>query len=432
MKIKRNKIQYGGARTLASERLRIKQKMAEREAEKTPMDFLHEVYYDPKTGYGNAKSLYEKVKHLGLKMKEVEAFLALQEPQQIYKRKKRVKNYFPITAGAVGKTFQADLTFYNQFKKENKINKKEAIGLLVVINIHTRKAYAEPIFGKKTGEDTFDTEGSVMNGMSKILEQIKKVSGIKNLTTDRGSEFTSKTFQDLMEKEGIEHYFTDKNDKHMLGKAERFNRTIRNMIRKHMEAKNTAEWVSVFKDLLENYNSSYHSSIRTSPNKADAKIIKDQEMKRYVQVVRDNEDDGFLLDVGAKVRMLKPKKQFDKGTQQYYKGIYTIHQINHQSYTLKNAQGNILPHRSKFYEIEPVGQVQKHREKNEGEDRVELAKKDTARDRRMNKEGVERNEDKTTLTEAIKAKTKKKEDRIVRRKRKDIDVSNVITTRRRK
>ena len=103
-----------------------------------------------------------------------------------------------------------------------------------------------------------------------------------------------------------------------------------------MEARNTAKYVNVLSDLLFNYNNSYHASIKTTPNKANAHKVKSEETQRMAQVNEDNDEEDFYLEEGAEVRRLKPKKLFDKGAQQYFKGTYTIHKKNRQSFILKN------------------------------------------------------------------------------------------------
>ena len=42
---------------------------------------------------------------------------------------------------------------------------------------------------------------------------------------------------------------------------DRFIRTLRGMINKYMAMHNTAKYISVIDDLVENYNTSYHSGI---------------------------------------------------------------------------------------------------------------------------------------------------------------------------
>ena len=371
--------------------------------EPTKEEVLASIYYDPKTGYGSARTLYEKVKGQGITMKQVKSFLAKQETQQINRKKQRVKKYLPITAGGDG-SFQADLTFYNQFKKQNKIGKKQAIGILTCINIHSRKAYAKPIFGKKTGEDSFDTEGSVLNAIKDITEDIKKRGKFVNLTTDNGSEFISKTFRAYMEKEGVTQHFADAGDwgKNSMGKVERFNRTIRGLIQKHMTAKNTTKWVDVLPDLLDNYNNTFHSSIKSTPNKADVEEVIEEENETAREVVAEEME----LKEGDKVRLLKPRETFQKGGQQYYKGIYTIHKRNHQSYTLLNPAGDVLGHRVKFYDVERVGEVQTDTEKKKGKDAVVAAKKDTQIDAKIARAGIERAKD--TAAPRPKRNVKKK------------------------
>ena len=70
------------------------------------------------------------------------------------------------------------------------------------MDVNTWKAYAEAITGKGTNEGNFETEGSVLNAMEKIINQMGK-GEMKNLTTDRGSEFIGKNFTKLMKKYDI-------------------------------------------------------------------------------------------------------------------------------------------------------------------------------------------------------------------------------------
>jgi hypothetical protein len=224
--------------------------------------------------------------------------------------------------------------------------------------------------------------------MRAITEEIRKVGLFHNLTTDKGSEFTSSAFRNSMKKEEVVHHLVDTGDKNKMGKVERFHRTLRGLIQKHMTANNTANWVGVLPDLLENYNNTYHSRIKSTPNDADLLKIIGEERGRTEDVLEAEMEN--YLEVGDKVRLLRPKETFEKGGQQYYKGIYSIHSINRHSYTLKNAAGAVLENRVKFYEVERVGEVEGHLERRKGVDAVALAKKSAKVEDVLQREGLEK------------------------------------------
>ena len=71
----------------------------------------------------------------------------------------------------------------------------------------------------------------------------------------------------------VQHDFTakycEKDDKQCLGVAERFNRTIKLMIEKYLTRMDSNRWIDNLQDFVDNYNSSYHSSIKKIPERLD-------------------------------------------------------------------------------------------------------------------------------------------------------------------
>ena len=55
------------------------------------------------------------------------------------------------------------------------------------------------------------------------------------------------------------------------GKAvvvDRFNRTLGEMIQKHLTARNTSRYIAILQKLIDKYNNRYHSSIKMTPFQA--------------------------------------------------------------------------------------------------------------------------------------------------------------------
>ncbi len=161
---------------------------------------LQKIYYDPKQGLINAQKLFQKVRELGIKSQDVKNFLQKQKTAQLYKGPTE-KHFYPITA--LPGSYQCDLIFYPKTKKIN--NGYDTA--LTLIEITSRMAYCIPMKGKQTTE--------VIRAMETFLK-IPKLE-IKNLTSDRGSEFISAAWKKLMQEHGINYIFTDEQDHTKLG-----------------------------------------------------------------------------------------------------------------------------------------------------------------------------------------------------------------------
>ena len=109
--------------------------------------------------------------------------------------------------------YQADLTFYEQYSREN----KGCIGLLVVIEIPTRLIYIENIKNK--------TSTVICDKMKSILERVKNKA--TDMTFDFGTEFHNKYMDDVLNEYNIIPHYANVGDKNTMSIVERVNRTIR-------------------------------------------------------------------------------------------------------------------------------------------------------------------------------------------------------------
>ena len=128
------------------------------------------------------------------------------------------------------------------------------------------------------------------------------------IETDRGKEFYNNIFQDFLNKNNIKLY--SRNSSYGAVFAERFNRTIRDLLKKIVFENGDANWIDVLQTITKQYNNRIHSSTKLSP--------KDASLKRNVGFVYKN-----LLDKPNKmepkyqindlVRTADLKKTFSKG-----------------------------------------------------------------------------------------------------------------------
>ena len=97
------------------------------------------------------------------------------------------------------------------------------------------------------------------------------------MNCDNGSEWISTPFKKLCKDNIIQINYIDVGDHNKLGIVDRFVRTLRGMINKYMTMHNTTKYINVIDDLVENYNTSYHSGIKMIPDDVknnDEKVIK--------------------------------------------------------------------------------------------------------------------------------------------------------------
>ena len=139
-----------------------------------------------------------------------------------------------------------DLADMQSLSKKNKSIKY----LLCAIDLYSKYAFVVPLKDKKGI--------SVTNGFNKIIKQ----SGRKpnKLWVDQGSEFYNHVFKRWLSRNNIIMYSTYIEGKSVV--AEKFTRTLKNKLYKHMTASGKNVYYDVLDDVLNKYNNTKHSAIK--------------------------------------------------------------------------------------------------------------------------------------------------------------------------
>ena len=139
-----------------------------------------------------------------------------------------------------------DLADMQSLSKKNKNIKY----ILCAIDLISKYAFVVPLKDKK--------EISVTNGFNKIIKQ----SGIKpnKILADQGSEFYNHVFKRWLSRNNIIMYSTYNEGKSVV--AERFIRTLKNKLYKHMTANGKNVYYDVLDDIVNECNNTKHN-----PNK---------------------------------------------------------------------------------------------------------------------------------------------------------------------
>ena len=155
--------------------------------------------------------------------------------------------------------FQADLV---EMIPHEEVNKGFRY-ILTVIDCFSKYAWAYPI-QRKSGTE-------VANAMQSIFESPEKrfLKPPKFLQVDRGPEFYSRVFRQMLNRFNVKMYSTHSTLKASI--CERFNRTLKNLMFREFSARGSYNWIDILDDLMKRYNSSVHRTIKCAPLKVQLK-----------------------------------------------------------------------------------------------------------------------------------------------------------------
>ena len=215
--------------------------------------YLEKIYFNPShpVSYEGPVRLYKYVKQEGkykISHNQIKRWI---QKQESYSRNKGVKRKFQrgrVIVAGIDDQLDADLASFISYADENDGYKY----LLVVIDISSRHAWVQPLKDKGSNE--------VINAFDKILQEGRKP---KRLHTDAGREFTNNSFQEYLETKNIVH-FTMHSEKHA-NYVERFIKTLKSKLYRYMVEKNSARYIDILQKMVNSYNRTWHSGIRSEP-----------------------------------------------------------------------------------------------------------------------------------------------------------------------
>ena len=159
------------------------------------------------------------------------------------------------------------------------------------------------------------------------------------LETDDGKEDVNKIFNEFLNNHNIERYsrYTDKRAVF----AERFNRTVRNLLKKPVFEKGKSDWLSELPSVNKKYNNTFHNSNKMSPIQTSKKS---NEEEVYSNLRDDRVKQKPKFKLGQLVRTADIKRVFSKGdsTNWSYK-LNTITEVIHD--TIPSYRIDYLPER---------------------------------------------------------------------------------------
>ena len=221
------------------------------QSDKVLRDKAFKIASDPKyDGYqrGLASMVYKffdkKSKGSGI-TNEFNYQLANELHKPIIKKFKKIKVYSSFKDNIWGVDL-ADMQSLSKFNKGFKY-------LLCVIDLFSKYAWVIP---------TKDEKGtSIVNAFKKVIPEGQRKPN--KVWVDQGSEFYNQSFRDFLRINNIEMYSTYNEGKSVV--AERFIRTLRNRIFKHMITISKNVYIDVLNDIVNKYNNTVHKTPKMKP-----------------------------------------------------------------------------------------------------------------------------------------------------------------------
>ena len=182
--------------------------------------------------------------------------------------------------------------------------------LLCVIDLYSKYAFVIPLKDKKGI--------SILNAFNKIIRQYNRKPN--KIWVDQGGESYSNIFKKWLSDNDIIIYLTYNEGKSVV--AERFIRTLKSKLYKHMSAIVKNVYYDVLDDVVNKYNNTKHSTIKMKPID-----VKDNNNKRVY--IDEHNEKRSRFKVGDRVRISKFKNIFAKGyTPNWTKEIFIVDKIN--------------------------------------------------------------------------------------------------------
>ena len=206
-----------------------------------------------------------------------------------------------------------DLADMQSFGKKNKGIKY----LLCAIDLYSKYAFVVPLKDKKGI--------SITNAFNKIIKQFKRKPN--KIWVDQGSEFYNNSFKKWLSDNNIIMHSTYNEGKSVV--AERFIRTLKNRLYKHMTATGKNVYYDVLDDVVSKYNNTKHSTIKMKPIdvKNNKRVYIDEHNEK--DTTKSSSSARSRFKVGDRVRISKFKNIFAKGyTLNWSKEIFIVDKIN--------------------------------------------------------------------------------------------------------
>ncbi len=294
---------------------------------KQQTQLLKKTYYTEKNLFGRDKlfKLLQAEPNHPTK-EQVGEWLKTQEVHQLHLKQKRSNALKPVIVKKPDSLFEIDLIDMGEHSDENRY-------ILTMIDVFSRFAFAEALEDKEAK--------SVLMAFKKISKDVK----ITRLQSDNGSEFIDQGFKNYLASRNIKQFLTVPGKPQTNGVIERFNGTLKSMLQKDITATFDNNWSAKLQTYINNYNNSYHETIKMTP--AQAKVNTGTAFKNVTDTATKHTGRKIIdIKVGDTVRRKKFKGKLEK---------HSTVNWTHKTYIVEKVIQPTKPYYSTTFKLEGIG-----------------------------------------------------------------------------
>ena len=293
-------------------------------------------FFDSKVE-GSGVTVEPSAKHVNTKLAPQNQQLAEELHKAIIKKFEKRK----VHAAFKDNIWDADLADMQLLSRYN----KGIRFLLCVIDIFSKYAWVVPLKDKK-GVSIVTAFQSILKQSNSRRAKGTSAQHVKpnKIWVDKGSEFYNASFKKWLQDNDIVMYSTNNEGKSVV--AERFIRTLKSKIYKHMTSISKNVYIDKLNDIVDEYNNTYHNTIKMKPID-----VKDN---TYINIDKEINDKDPKFKVGDHVRISKYKNIFAKGyTPNWSEEVFVIKKVKNTvpwTYVINDLNGEEIT--GTFYEKE--------------------------------------------------------------------------------
>ena len=212
--------------------------------------------------------------------------------------------------------------------------------ILTIVDVFSKFGWAIPL-KSKTGIE-------MAEAFEKILKESDRVP--KKIWSDKGKEYYNKIFLKFLKDHNVELYSVESEIKCSV--AERFNRTLKEMMYRKFTELESTKWVKLLPELVDEYNHRVHHTIKMTPIEGSKKESEEQIQRDVFSISPSVKKPRYK--VGDFVRIYKYKNLFEKGyIGRWTKEVFQISKILNTipvTYLIKDKDNEEI--KGGFYEQE--------------------------------------------------------------------------------
>lgn len=287
--------------------------------EQEQLEQLEKLYYEGKAFVGEAR-LYSLAVQNGIDLprRAVRDWLQKQETWQMMKPTKRVRSIKRQVIKSPFKKLQIDLVDLSAQQTARGMK-----WLITAIDGFSKMAYAVAMPDKR--------EQTVLNALKQILEQMHQLPSV--LQSDNGSEFVNKAFKAFLQSKKIKHILSTAGKPQTNGLVERFNGTIKRMIKADRLDSGVNNWDNSLDAYLRVYNQTPQDTTKQSPENLESEYLENNQsagvnavrMKIKKNAGERSSNQRFKVGDWVRVRLRQERNQ--KSGENWSKDLFTVRQV---------------------------------------------------------------------------------------------------------